>query len=102
MRIDRTHRPWLIGSCLFLGLLLLIYIPYALFSSKVGGGTPLGILYGVIGFGFMLFAAALGIRKRFPIWRIGRAQHWMRGHSGSTRWRCPSSSSTAHSISEAG
>ena len=32
MRIDRTHRPWLIGSCLLLGLLLLIYIPYALLS----------------------------------------------------------------------
>jgi len=80
MRIDRTHRPWLIGSCLLLGFLFLIYIPYALLSTKVGGGTPLGIIYGVIGFGFMLFAAALGIRKRFPIWRIGRAQHWMRGH----------------------
>jgi hypothetical protein len=80
MRIDRTHRHWLIGSCLLLGFLFLIYIPYALLSSKVGGGTPLGIFYGIIGFGFMLFAAALGIRKRFPIWRIGRAQHWMRGH----------------------
>ena len=80
MRIDRTHRPWLIGSCLLLGFLLLIYIPYALFAAKVGGGTPLGIFYGIIGFGFMLFAAALGIRKRFPIWRIGRTQHWMRGH----------------------
>jgi hypothetical protein len=80
MRIDRTHRPWLIGSCLLLGFLFLIYIPYALLSTKVGGGTPLGIIYGILGFGFMLFAAALGIRKRFPIWRIGRAQHWMRGH----------------------
>src|SRR5277367_3762564 len=80
MRIDRTHRPWLIGSCLLLAFLFLIYIPYALLSTRVGGGTPLGIIYGVIGFGFMLFAAALGIRKRFPIWRIGRAQHWMRGH----------------------
>jgi hypothetical protein len=80
MRIDRTHRPWLIGSCLLLVALLLIYAPYALWSAKVGGGTPLGIIYGIIGLGFMLFAAALGIRKRFPIWRIGRAQHWMRGH----------------------
>lgn len=80
MRIDRTHRPWLIGSCALLGLLLLIYVPYAMLSARVGGGTPLGIFYGIIGFGFMLFAAALGIRKRFPIWRIGRAQHWMRGH----------------------
>jgi len=80
MRIDRTHRPWLIGSCALLAVLFLTYVPYALLSAHVGGGTPLGILYGVIGFGFMLFAAALGIRKRFPIWRIGRAQHWMRGH----------------------
>jgi len=80
MRIDRTHRPWLIGSCALLAFLFLIYIPYALLSTRVGGGTPLGIVYGIIGFGFMLFAAALGIRKRFPIWRIGRAQHWMRGH----------------------
>ena len=80
MRIDRTHRPWLIGSCLLLAVLLLTYIPYALWSTKVGGGTPLGVFYGALGFGFMLFAAALGIRKRFPIWRIGRAQHWMRCH----------------------
>jgi hypothetical protein len=80
MRIDRTHRPWLIGSCALLAALVVLYIPYALLASKVGGGTPLGLFYGVLGFGFMLFAAALGIRKRFPIWRIGRAQHWMRGH----------------------
>jgi hypothetical protein len=28
----------------------------------------------------MLFAGLLGLRKKFPIWRIGRAQSWMRGH----------------------
>jgi hypothetical protein len=28
----------------------------------------------------MLYAGLLGLRKRFPIWRIGRAQTWMRGH----------------------
>ena len=28
----------------------------------------------------MLFAALLGARKRVPVWRIGRAQAWMRGH----------------------
>jgi hypothetical protein len=48
--------------------------------SKVDGGSAIGLFFGIVGFGFMLFAAALGIRKRFPIWRIGRAQHWMRGH----------------------
>ncbi len=28
----------------------------------------------------MLFAALLGARKRVPVWRVGRAQAWMRGH----------------------
>jgi len=28
----------------------------------------------------MLFAGLLGLRKKFPVWRIGRAQSWMRGH----------------------
>jgi len=79
MRIDRTHRPWLIASCVILGISILIYVPYAIFG-KVDGGSAIGLFFGIVGFGFMLFAAALGIRKRYPIWRIGRAQHWMRGH----------------------
>jgi hypothetical protein len=37
-------------------------------------------MFGVLGFAFMLFAAALGARKRVPVWRLGRAQAWMRGH----------------------
>ena len=28
----------------------------------------------------MLFAGLLGLRKKFPVWRVGRAQNWMRGH----------------------
>ena len=28
----------------------------------------------------MIFAALLGARKRVPVWRVGRAQTWMRGH----------------------
>jgi hypothetical protein len=28
----------------------------------------------------MLFAGLLGARKKVPVWRIGRAQTWMRGH----------------------
>lgn len=79
MRIDRTHRPWLIASCVILAVSIAIYVPYAIFT-KVDGGSAIGLFFGTVGFGFMLFAAALGIRKRYPIWRIGRAQHWMRGH----------------------
>ncbi len=28
----------------------------------------------------MLFAGLLGARKKVPLWRIGRAKVWMRGH----------------------
>jgi hypothetical protein len=80
MRIDATHRPWLIASCWILGIAIAAYVPYALTVRRVGGGTAVGLIFGILGFGFMLFAAALGIRKRYPIWRIGRAQTWMRGH----------------------
>ena len=44
------------------------------------GGTALGLAFGGFGFAFMIFAALLGARKKVPVWRVGRAQTWMRGH----------------------
>jgi hypothetical protein len=81
LRIDRTHRSWLIASLVILGASALLYGVYRVPSSGVPmGGTALGIAFGVIGFAFMIFAALLGARKRVPVWRVGRAQTWMRGH----------------------
>ena len=40
----------------------------------------MGLIYGSVAFVFMLFAGLLGARKKVPIWRVGRAQAWMRGH----------------------
>ncbi len=81
MRIDETHRVWLIVSVLILGVSTAVYVIYAL-NAPHGpkGGSPLGITFGVIGFAFMIFAGLLGARKQVPIWRLGRAQAWMRGH----------------------
>jgi len=58
---------------------LAAYIPYSI-ASLPRGGSVLGIVYGVVGYGMMLFAALLGVRKKLPVWRLGRAQTWMRGH----------------------
>jgi hypothetical protein len=44
------------------------------------GGTTMGLVFGSVGFAFMIFAALLGARKKVPVWRVGRAQTWMRGH----------------------
>jgi hypothetical protein len=81
MRIDKTQRGWAITSLIILAASAAVYWFSALGSPQgPRGGTPIGLFFGVAGFGFMIFAALLGARKRVPIWRIGRAQAWMRGH----------------------
>jgi len=58
-----------------------IYVPYSRSAPEgANGGTVAGLTYGSIAFAFMLFAGLLGARKKVPIWRVGRAQSWMRGH----------------------
>src|SRR6202140_2302456 len=81
MRIDASQRHWAIASAIILVLSAAAYHVYV-YNSAVGarGGSPAGLTFGVLGFAFMLFAALLGARKRVPVWRIGRAQAWMRGH----------------------
>jgi len=81
MRIDRTHKNWLIASALILGVSTAAYIPYAARSPfGPSGASALGLTFGIVGFSFMIFAGLLGARKKVPIWRVGRAQTWMRGH----------------------
>jgi hypothetical protein len=81
VRIDHTHKSWLIASLGILGVSALVYGIYRLPPTRGSmGGTGLGLAYGSAGFAFMIFAALLGARKKVPVWRIGRAQTWMRGH----------------------
>lgn len=81
MLIDHTHRKWLVGSVVGLAVATAVYIPYSLHSPQgPKGGSALGLTYGIAGSLFMLFVGLLGLRKKFPVWRVGRAQSWMRGH----------------------
>lgn len=81
MRIDKTQRGWAIASLIVFAVFTGTYVAYVLRESHgPQGGSPLGLTFGVIGYGFMIFAALLGARKRVPTWRVGRAQAWMRGH----------------------
>lgn len=79
MRIDRSHRSWLVAALAIFTAALVVYVPYSL-TSRTSGGSKLGLAYGVAGYGIMLFCALLGARKKVPVWRLGRAQIWMRGH----------------------
>src|SRR6185437_15040353 len=81
MRIDSTHRPWFWATLTALAALTGSYILYGAMSGgeRSGGSVP-GLLYGIAGYGLMIYAALLGVRKKVPVWRVGRAQTWMRGH----------------------
>jgi hypothetical protein len=81
VRIDKTQRGWAIASLVIFAVFTAMYVVYAVHApGGPTGGSAIGLAFGVTGFGFMIFAALLGARKRVPTWRIGRAQAWMRGH----------------------
>jgi len=79
--IDHTHRNWFVGTAVGLAIATAVYVPYTLRSPQgARGGSALGLTYGSVSFAFMVFAGLLGLRKKFPVWRVGRAQTWMRAH----------------------
>ncbi len=81
MRIDQTHRPWVIATIALAIISTAAYILYAVETpGGPRGGSAMGLTFGVAGYALMLYAGLLGARKRVPTWRIGRAQTWMRGH----------------------
>ena len=81
MRIDRKQRPWMITT---IGLTVLSTIAYIVYTSRSAGGprggSAMGLTFGIAGYALMLYAGLLGARKKVPVWRLGRAQTWMRGH----------------------
>lgn len=79
MRIDETHRPWLWFTIAAIVVSTAIYIPYARMVTP-GGGTAIGLTFGVTALGLMVFAALLAVRKRYRIIRIGSARVWMKAH----------------------
>jgi hypothetical protein len=81
MIVDRTHRRWMLVSLGILVLSTAVYVPYAVRSlNPPTGGSAIGLLFGFVGYGLMLFAGALGLRARRPTWRLGRAETWLKGH----------------------
>jgi hypothetical protein len=81
MRIDRTHRQWLAGTIVAFLAATIVYVAYALQTpGGPRGGTAIGLGFGIAGYAVMLFEGLLGARKKAPVWRLGRASTWMRGH----------------------
>ena len=81
MLLDASHRRWIIACLAGLALATAAYVPYAR-SALHGprGGSWIGLGYGTAGLALMLYAGVLGLRRRVPMWRVGRATTWMKGH----------------------
>lgn len=81
MKIDRTHRPWMWVTLLLFAASAIAYVIFSA-RSPTGprGGSAAGLAFGIAGYALMIYAALLGVRKKVPVWRIGRGQSWMRGH----------------------
>jgi hypothetical protein len=98
MIIDRRHIPWAAMCIIATGLLTALYLanfhperlPYPVslpaFFGEIPrthgtvGGSPFGITLGVAALGIFIFAALLGVRKKWPLLRIGHVQVWLRAH----------------------
>lgn len=82
MRIDATHRRWIVVTTLLLLAAAGAYVPYHLAHALNGprGGTWPGLAYGAVCLGLILYAAALGLRRRWRARQLGRAETWLRGH----------------------
>jgi hypothetical protein len=79
--LDRTHRPWATASAIVVLAGAAVYVPYSLRApTGPGGGSALGLTFGIAAALLMLFAGLLGARRKVPGWRIGRMQTWMRAH----------------------
>jgi hypothetical protein len=81
MLLDGSHRRWILAC---LALLVVATVGYAVYATCAlhgpqGGSWP-GLAFGGAGLALMLYAGALGLRRRVPTWRIGHATTWMKGH----------------------
>lgn len=81
MLLDTGHRRWIVAFLVLSGAGAVAFVPYARTAMHgPRGGTWPGLIYGSIGLALILYAAALGVRRKVPTWRIGRATTWMKGH----------------------
>ena len=81
MLLDTGQRRWVVAFLILSAVAALAFVPYARTATHgPRGGTWPGLVYGSIGLALILFGAALGVRRKVPTWRIGRATTWMKGH----------------------
>jgi hypothetical protein len=80
--IDASHRAWIRATLALFILSTAAYVPYHLYYSPNGprGGSWPGLAFAIVGTILMLYAAAIGVRRKLRSWQLGRATSWLKGH----------------------
>jgi len=83
--IDRSHKNWILFTA---GASAASFGAYTIYRSATlanGGTGPSGssipgLIWGFLAIAIIIFCCLLGARKKVRIWRLGRAQNWMKAH----------------------
>jgi hypothetical protein len=79
--VDSKHKPWAAAALAVLAVGGGFYaVVFGAGSEGPIAATLPGLALGLLSFGFMAAAGLLGLRRRLPTWRVGRAAVWMKVH----------------------
>ncbi len=80
MLMDRKNTSWFIATLVMAAVAIGLYAWDAPHHDGKWGSTLCGMTMGGVALAVMLFLVGLGLKRRVPHWRLGRAQTWLRGH----------------------
>ncbi|HLK65000.1 MAG TPA: hypothetical protein VKU19_16270 [Bryobacteraceae bacterium] len=81
MILNRQQTKWAAGTGIGSFIALLVYLVYALLTTNgARGGTFMGLVFGSVGTGIIIFECLLGLRKKYPASPLGRVKTWLKAH----------------------
>ena len=82
LRIDKTHTPWIVGCSVAAVAAVGLHAWLGRDTPRgLGGGSRVGLLFGIAGSLLMLGVGLLSVHRRLPVRRRwGRRSTWLRAH----------------------
>jgi hypothetical protein len=80
--IDSSHRRWILWTLVTGAIAVGAYFGAAgVVPGGLTGGSPIGLWYGIIGTGLMVYAGLLAAHRKLPRWTwLGARKVWLKGH----------------------
>lgn len=80
--IDSRHKGWFIATVALALLAAFVYVWYDHTTpGGFSGGSVIGMWYGIVGSGLMIYAGLLSALRRVPsLWWLGSRKTWLKGH----------------------